>query len=64
MRKSYIEKAKKICQAELKMREYVFRNDSIKRKKKVADMQYVISVLNEYEKLLPEEQKLLFGEDG
>ena len=61
MHKSYIEKAKKICQAELKMREYVFRNDSIKRKKKVADIQYVISVLKECEKLLPKEQKSLYG---
>ena len=63
MRKSQIEKAKKICQNELKMREYVFRNDYMKRQRKVKEMQFVIDVLNECEKLLPEEQGALFNVD-
>jgi hypothetical protein len=63
MRKSQIEKAKKICQNELKMRDYVFRNDYMKRQRKVKEMQYVIDVLNECEKLLPEEQGVLFHLD-
>ena len=62
MRRTDIEKAKKICQAELKMRDYVFRKDSIKRKNKMKEMQYVIDTLDKCEKLLPEEQKLLFPE--
>ena len=60
MRRSDIEKAKKICKEELKMRDIVFKNDWVKRKKKMAEMQYVIDTLDKCEKLLPEEQKLLF----
>lgn len=60
MRRSQIEKSKKICQNELKMREYVFRNDCMKRQRKVKEMQFVIAVLNECEKELPDEQGVLF----
>jgi len=62
MRRSHIEQALHICHEELKMREYVFRNDSRKRKKKTEEMQYVINVLKECENLCIEEQKELFGE--
>ena len=62
MRRTHIEKAKKICREELKMREYVFQNNGLKREKKVKEMEYVINILNECVRLLPEEQRSLFGE--
>jgi len=62
MRRSDIEKAKKICKDELHMRDIVFKKDWVKRRNKMKEMQYVIDTLDKCAKLLPEEQKLLFPE--
>jgi len=56
-----IDKAIKICQAERKMREYVFRSDYEKRRRKVQQMDFVIDILNQCKKeLCSESQQELF----
>ncbi len=51
-----IRKAKTIVSDEIRMREYVFRGDPVKREKKVKEMKYVYTVLAECETLCQDPQ--------
>jgi len=56
-----IDKAIKICQAERKMRDYVFRGDYERRRRKVQQMDFVIDMLEQCKKeLCKEPQQELF----
>jgi hypothetical protein len=56
-----IDKAIKICQTERKMRDYVFRGDYEKRRRKVQQMDFVIELLEQCKKELSSEaQQELF----
>lgn len=59
-RKQDVEAGIRICKAERSMREHVFRNDTTKRKKKVAEMDVVICLLRNYKKMVPDAMGSLF----
>lgn len=61
MRRADLERAKKICRAERRMRELVFKNDREKRESKTEEMDHVIKVLNWCEGELFFEDQTLFG---
>lgn len=61
MRRPDIEKAKRICRTERRMRELVFKNNREKRDKKCKEMDFVIEVLNWFEGQLYEENSLFGG---
>lgn len=54
----------KILKDERGMREKVFKNDTMKRRKKVAEMDVCINLLRNYKKTLPSRCGNLFGKEG
>lgn len=56
-----VEKAIAICRAEKLMRENVFKNDHRQKSVKVAQMEYVLTLLKNYKETLQSRTGNLFG---
>jgi len=55
-----VRRAVEYVKAEIAMRRIVFRNDTVKCRQKVAEMEHVLKVLSRYSDRFPEMQKEIF----